>query len=56
MFDLEGEVLEIAVSVGDAFEQLDLVVDTLEFAGVDPVLAVIHDPFAVTLKGFGKSK
>ena len=55
MFDLQGEVFEIMEAVGDALDDLDLIVDSFELARVHPMPAVIDDSVAVALQGAGEA-
>ena len=54
LIDFECKVAQVVKAVGLAFDDLDLVVDPFQFAGVDGVVTVVEDPVAVPLQHLGK--
>ena len=55
LFDLEGEVVGIMEAVGNTFDDLDLVVDTLDAAGVNVMPAVVQDPVSMAFELSGEA-
>src|SRR5213082_3130535 len=53
-FDLQDEVGVVTEAVCLALDDLDLVVDALQAAGVDRIPAVVYDPFLVPAQAAGE--
>ena len=54
LIDFESEVALVVVAVSLAFDDLDLVVDPFQFAGVDGVITVVEDPVPMPLQHLGE--
>lgn len=55
LLDFEHEVSVVAEAVGMVFDEFDPVVDSVEPPGVDRVVGVVQDAFAMALESPGEA-